>query len=38
MRTFNYSIIYLAALFGFLLADHWLLPRFAAPAYAFIAR
>ena len=38
MRTFNYSIIYLAALFGFLLADHWLLPRFAAPVYAFIAR
>lgn len=26
MRTFNYSIVYLAALFGFLLADHWLLP------------
>ncbi len=25
MRTFNYSILYLAALFGFLLADHWLL-------------
>jgi len=26
MRTFNYSIIYLMALFGFLLLDHWLLP------------
>lgn len=26
MRVFNYSIVYLAALFGFLLADHWLLP------------
>lgn len=24
MRTFNYSIVYLMALFGFLLADHWL--------------
>jgi protoheme IX farnesyltransferase len=31
MRTFSYSIIYLAALFGFLLADHWLLPVHAAP-------
>ncbi|MBU6404490.1 MAG: heme o synthase [Metallibacterium scheffleri] len=30
MRTFAYSIIYLAALFGFLLADHWLLPMHAA--------
>ncbi|WP_297903062.1 heme o synthase [Metallibacterium sp.] len=30
MRTFSYSIIYLAALFGFLLADHWLLPMHAA--------
>jgi len=29
MRTFSYSIIYLAALFGFLLADHWLLPMHA---------
>ena len=25
MRVFNYSILYLMALFGFLLADHWLL-------------
>jgi protoheme IX farnesyltransferase len=24
--VFNYSIIYLMALFAFLLADHWLLP------------
>ena len=26
MRVFNYSIVYLMALFGFLLIDHWLLP------------
>ncbi|RPE75953.1 heme o synthase [Vulcaniibacterium tengchongense] len=26
MRVFNYSIVYLMALFGFLLLDHWLLP------------
>ncbi len=26
MRTFNYSIVYLMALFAFLLVDHWLLP------------
>ena len=26
MRTFKYSIVYLMALFGFLLLDHWLLP------------
>lgn len=26
MDVFNYSVIYLMALFGFLLADHWLLP------------
>ena len=26
MRTFNYSIVYLMALFAFLLIDHWLLP------------
>lgn len=30
MHTFSYSIIYLAALFGFLLADHWLLPMHVA--------
>ena len=32
MQVFNYSIIYLMALFGFLLADHWLLPSAAAVA------
>lgn len=26
MRVFNYSIVYLMALFAFLLMDHWLLP------------
>jgi protoheme IX farnesyltransferase len=26
MKVFNYSIVYLMALFAFLLADHWLLP------------
>jgi protoheme IX farnesyltransferase len=26
MRVFKYSIVYLMALFGFLLLDHWLLP------------
>ena len=26
MRAFRYSIVYLMALFGFLLLDHWLLP------------
>jgi heme o synthase len=26
MRTFKYSIIYLMALFAFLLADHWIMP------------
>jgi len=25
MRVFNYSIVYLMALFAFLLVDHWLL-------------
>jgi heme o synthase len=34
MRTFNYSIVYLMALFAFLLVDHWLLP-WLAPAAAF---
>jgi protoheme IX farnesyltransferase len=33
MRTFKYSIVYLMALFGFLLVDHWLLP-FLQPAAA----
>ena len=31
MRVFNYSIIYLMALFAFLLVDHWLVPE-ALPA------
>ena len=26
MRTFNYSVVYLMALFAFLLVDHWLMP------------
>jgi heme o synthase len=26
MQVFNYSVVYLMALFAFLLADHWLLP------------
>jgi len=26
MKVFNYSIVYLMALFAFLLADHWLIP------------
>ena len=29
MKTFNYSILYLMALFAFLLIDHWLKPLFA---------
>jgi protoheme IX farnesyltransferase len=34
MRVFNYSIVYLMALFAFLLLDHWLMP-FLQPAPAF---
>jgi protoheme IX farnesyltransferase len=26
MQVFNYSIVYLMALFAFLLVDHWLMP------------
>ncbi|HZH44508.1 MAG TPA: heme o synthase [Lysobacter sp.] len=37
MRVFNYSIVYLMALFAFLLLDHWLLP-WLAPAPAFELR
>jgi heme o synthase len=38
MRTFQYSIVYLMALFGFLLVDHWMLPWLeAAPALEFRA-
>ena len=39
MRVFNYSIVYLMALFAFLLADHWLMPAMApaaAPALEFL--
>jgi protoheme IX farnesyltransferase len=36
MRVFNYSIVYLMALFAFLLVDHWLLPWLQpAPAIQF---
>ena len=35
MRVFNYSIVYLMALFAFLLLDHWLLP-WLQPAPAFV--
>lgn len=34
MKVFNYSIVYLMALFAFLLVDHWLLP-WLQPASAF---
>jgi protoheme IX farnesyltransferase len=34
MKVFNYSIVYLMALFAFLLVDHWLLP-YLQPAAAF---
>jgi protoheme IX farnesyltransferase len=37
MRVFNYSIVYLMALFAFLLVDHWLLP-WLQPAPAFVLR
>ncbi|HEY4555499.1 MAG TPA: hypothetical protein VIG68_03570, partial [Lysobacter sp.] len=34
MKVFNYSIVYLMALFAFLLLDHWLMPWLAAaPAF-----
>jgi protoheme IX farnesyltransferase len=33
MRMFHYSIVYLMALFAFLLADHWLLPQTDAAAW-----
>ena len=36
MRVFNYSIVYLMALFAFLLVDHWAMPLLdAAPALEF---
>ncbi|MDQ3206861.1 MAG: heme o synthase [Pseudomonadota bacterium] len=37
MKVFNYSIVYLMALFAFLLVDHWLLP-WLQPAAAFELR
>ncbi|KAA2283987.1 heme o synthase [Arenimonas fontis] len=37
MQVFNYSVVYLMALFAFLLADHWLLPGMApAPALELV--
>ena len=37
MRVFNYSIVYLMALFAFLLLDHWLLPLLQpAPLMEFV--
>jgi protoheme IX farnesyltransferase len=35
MRVFHYSIVYLMALFAFLLADHWLLPTAAHAGVTF---
>ena len=35
MQVFNYSVIYLMALFAFLLADHYLMPEPAAAALLF---
>jgi protoheme IX farnesyltransferase len=32
MEVFNYSIVYLMALFAFLLLDHWLMPSPGLPA------
>jgi protoheme IX farnesyltransferase len=37
MKVFNYSIVYLMALFAFLLLDHWLLPWLAlAPVFELV--
>jgi protoheme IX farnesyltransferase len=38
MRVFNYSIIYLMALFAFLLVDHWLLPPTMQPGDLLLQR
>ncbi|WP_233839991.1 heme o synthase [Dyella sp. 2HG41-7] len=35
MRTFKYSIVYLMALFAFLLADHWLVPPMLQHGFIF---
>jgi protoheme IX farnesyltransferase len=32
MQVFNYSIVYLMALFAFLLIDHWVMPTVSARA------
>ena len=36
MQVFNYSIVYLMALFAFLLLDHWLMPASIAPAMELV--
>ncbi len=36
LEVFRYSIVYLMALFGFLLADHWLMPTPAASLLEFV--
>ncbi len=36
MQTFRYSIIYLMALFAFLLADHYLMPPLLQPTWQFL--
>jgi heme o synthase len=38
MRVFNFSIIYLMALFAFLLVDHWLLPPTMQPGDLLLQR
>ncbi|MFC4728376.1 heme o synthase [Coralloluteibacterium thermophilus] len=35
MRTFNYSVVYLMALFAFLLVDHWVMPVPPPPGLEF---
>jgi protoheme IX farnesyltransferase len=36
MKVFNYSIVYLMALFAFLLVDHWFMAPVAQPTFAFV--
>jgi protoheme IX farnesyltransferase len=36
MQVFNYSIVYLMALFAFLLIDHWVMPTQVAPVMEFV--
>ncbi|KAB8318329.1 protoheme IX farnesyltransferase [Tolypothrix campylonemoides VB511288] len=38
MRVFNYSVVYLMALFAFLLVDHWLLPWWQPPTLGAVPR